>query len=262
MRSAIYEGVVRHRRHATPETGRVAHAFEHRVTMALLFLDEIDEVVALHPLWTTRRWRPVRFRRADYLGDATVALDESVRDVVADHLGRRPRGRVAMLAHLRTWGWLFNPLSVYYCYDEDGVGIEAVVLEVTSTPWHERHVYVIDGADRRSRFAKEMHVSPFMGMDLDYVMTWSPPDERLRLHLGNRHGAAHVFDAGLELGRRDLTRRSLATMVWRHPFQTYSVSANIYHQAARLFLKGAPFHPRSRSVPSRHVGAAVRSRRP
>jgi DUF1365 family protein len=262
MRSSIYEGVVLHRRLATSQTGGVAHDFAHHVTMALVFLDEIDELFAVHPLWSTQRWRPVRFSRTDYLGDPTVPLDDAVRAAVYDQLGRRPTGPVAMLANLRTWGWLFNPLSVYYCYDEDGVEVDAIVLEVTSTPWHERHVYVIDGADRRSRFAKEMHVSPFMGMDLDYVLNWTAPGERLRLHLGNRHESTHVFDASIDLERRDATRRSLGDMVWRHPLQTYSVSANIYHQAIHLFVKGAPFLPRARSTASSDTVTTVRSRRP
>ncbi|MGC8509385.1 MAG: DUF1365 domain-containing protein [Acidimicrobiales bacterium] len=244
MRSAIYEGVVTHRRHAAPETGHVAHAFTRRVTMVHLFLDEVDELVARHPLWSATRWRPVLFRRRDYLGDPATPLDDAVRDVVAERLGTRPRGPVAMLGQLRTWGWLFNPLTLYYCYDEDVTHVEAVVLEVTSTPWHERHVYVIDGRDRHARFAKAMHVSPFLGMDQEYEMRWTTPAEAVAVHLVNRQGATRLFDAGLALTRRAPTHAELARLVWRRPLRTYAVSTGIYREALTLWRRGAPFHPR------------------
>jgi DUF1365 family protein len=245
MRSAIYEGVVTHRRHATSATGHVAHRFEHRLALPLLFLDEIEQFCSMHPLWSSRRLNVVWFRRADYLGDRTESLDASVRNVAYASLGRRPKGRVALLGNLRTWGWLFNPVTIYYCFEEDSSEIDVLLLEVTSTPWHERHVYVIDGRNLQHRFAKRMHVSPFLGMDQEYVMHWSVPDERLSVHLGNRQGEERILDASIAMQRRGSTRADLARLVWRIP-QTYAVSLNIYRQALRLIRKGAPFHPRSR----------------
>jgi DUF1365 family protein len=251
VRSAIYEGVVTHRRHPTTDTAGVTHSFDHRLTMAYLFLDELDEFFAQHPLWSHLHASPVRFRRRDYLGDRALPLDVAVRDAAAERLGWRPEGPIAMLGQLRTWGWLFNPLTLYYCFDPSGTTIEAVVLEVTSTPWHERHVYVVDARDDTHRFPKEMHVSPFMGMDHDYVMKWTTPEERLRVYLGNRQGDERLFDAALTLTRRGSSRSELSRMVWRGALQTYGVSADIYRQAWRLCRKGAKFHPRRTGVAGR-----------
>ncbi len=261
MRSALYEGTVTHRRHATEATGDVAHEFRYSTMMPLLFLDELEEVSALHPRWSCSRVNAARFRRRDYLGDAEVPLDTAVRNVVHAHSGVRPVGPIALLGHVRLWGWLFNPLCVYYCFDESGTRVEHLVLEVRNTPWHERHRYVLDGASAHHRFAKAMHVSPFLGMDHDYVLTWSAPREHLSLHLGNRRGDERIFDASLSLSRREITRESLGAYVWRRPFQTMGVSAGIYRQAVALWRKKAPFHsnPRrpatSRSVaPTAAVG--------
>ncbi len=242
--SALYDGVVTHHRLATPATGQVAHSFRRRVTMVYLVLDELTELVASQPFWSATRWSPIRFRRRDYLGDPATPLDDAVRDVVAEHLGTRPRGPVVLLGQLRTWGWLFNPLTLYYCYDDDTTRVEAVVLEVTSTPWHERHVYVVDGRDHHARFAKEMHVSPFLGMDHEYEMHWTTPDATLAVHLGNRQGDTRLFDANLLLTRRAATHDELARAVWRRPLRTYAVSAGIYREALTLWRKGAPFHRR------------------
>ena len=166
------------------------------VAMPLLDLAEIDAVTGLHPLWSSRRPAPVWFRRADFLGDPAVPLDEAVRDLVEERSGRRPSGPVALLANLRTWGWLFNPISLYFCTGGDGTTIETLVAEVENTPWHERRSYVV-GAPGRHRFAKTMHVSPFLPMDVDYVLRYSAPAERLVVRLDVVRGDERLLGATL-----------------------------------------------------------------
>lgn len=248
MRSALYEGTVTHRRFATEATGNVAHDFSYATMMPLLFLDEFDEVASLHPRWSSARPNAAWFRRRDYLGDHGVTLDTAVRDAVFERSGRRPLGPIALLGHVRLWGWLFNPLCVYYCFDETGQRVEQILLEVRNTPWHQRHLYVLDGDSSHHRFAKEMHVSPFLAMDHEYVMTWSVPGDHLSFHLGNRRGAERIFDASLSLTRREITSSSLGAFVWRRPFQTVGVSAGIYRQALALWRKKAPFHSHPRRL--------------
>lgn len=261
MRSALYRGTLTHRRHATPATGQIAHEFRYTTTMPLLFLDELDEVASLHPCWSSARANAAWFRRRDYLGDAALPLDEAVREAVAESSGQNVTGPIAMLAHVRLWGWLFNPLSVYYCFDETGEHVEQIVLDVRNTPWHERHLYVLDGASPHHRFAKALHVSPFLGMDHEYVMQWSLPGEHLSFHLGNRRGEERIFDASLSLARHEITRESLGALVWRHPFTTMGVSAGIYRQAISLWRKKAPFHTHPRRGASTAVPLRSASRR-
>ncbi|HET6448996.1 MAG TPA: DUF1365 domain-containing protein, partial [Conexibacter sp.] len=171
--SAIYEGVVAHRRR-TP----VVHAFQMRLFLMYLDLAELPD--ALHGLPRAL----VRFRRADYLGDPAQPLDEAVRDLVEQRLGFRPAGPVRMLAHLRYLGHCFNPVVFYFCFGPDGEHVEAVVAEVTSTPWGERHAYAAAGEGNaehvlESRHAKAMHVSPFMPMQMTYRWRIATPGERL-----------------------------------------------------------------------------------
>ncbi len=243
MRSALYEGRLVHTRHAGPATGGVAHTFSQRVTMLLVALDEWEELAARHPLYSSTRWAPVRLDRADHLGDPAAPLDTTVRDLVESRLGRRPTGRILLLTTPRVWGWHFNPLSVFYCLDGTGA-LEAIVLEVTSTPWHERTAYVVEAGAQPVRFDKEMHVSPFLPSDLEYVLRAGEPGESLHLHLANRRGDERVFDASLSLQRVGNARADLARLVWRRPLAAVSVSWGIYRQALRLWRKGAPFVPR------------------
>ena len=173
LRSAIYEGTLTHRRFGPGPT----HEFSYQVAMPFLYLEEIDSVTRLHPLWSSRLPAPVWFRRADFLGSEQTPLAEAVSDLVEQRLGARPGGPVAMLANLRSWGWLFNPISLYFCEGPAGDSIEALVAEVENTPWHDKHGYVL-GPPGRHRFAKVMHVSPFLPMDVDYELSYSAPGAR------------------------------------------------------------------------------------
>ena len=241
MRSAIYEGTIVHHRFEPVE-----HRFGYRIALPLMYLDELSELCRLHPLWSTKP-APVWLRRADLLGDPALPADEAIRDLVEARLTFRPCGPVAVLAQPRTWGWLFNPLSVYFCFADGGAGIDAHVLEVANTPWHERHAYVLGGGAGRHEFAKAMHVSPFQGMEQDYHLTINAPGQRLSVGLSNHQGGRRVFDAELTLERRELSRAALGRVLWAYPCQTLAVSARIYRQALALHLKGAPFYPHPRT---------------
>jgi hypothetical protein len=245
VRSAIYEGVVSHRRRIP-----VDHVFRMRLFMLYVDLSELPDVLrGVPPLLA-------RFRRGDYLGDPAIPLDTAVRDLVQERLGFRPAGPVRMLAHLRYFGHCFNPVAFYWCFAPDGERVEAVVAEVTSTPWGERHAYVAGGggnADRvlESRHEKALHVSPFMQMSIQYTWRVGIPGERLAVEIENRDADGEpVFDAHLALRRRAFTRGALARVLARQPAMTLRVLAVIYAQALRLRLKGARWHARpARAAP-------------
>src|SRR5512147_1165020 len=121
MQSCIYEGQVSHVR-ATP----VAHTFRYRLFMVYLDLDELPRVFAGRWFWSTRRRALARFRREDHLGDPLRPLDACVRDLVERETGRRPEGPIRLLTHLAYYGYCFNPVSFYYCFDAAGAAVECV----------------------------------------------------------------------------------------------------------------------------------------
>jgi hypothetical protein len=236
--SALYEGTIRHRRFAE-RPGE----FTHRIALAYLDLDELPELLGGRLV----RHRPglVRFRRDDYLGDPRVPLADAVRDLVAARTGRRPGGPVRVLTQPRSLGHCFNPVSFYYCLTEDG-GLEALVAEVTNTPWGERHAYVLEGAGGvlRDGASKALHVSPFMGMDQAYAIRAAVPGRTLSVHIESSEGGARAFDATLGMHRRALTRRTLAEVTARYPAATLRVLALIYGHALGLWLRGVKVRPR------------------
>jgi uncharacterized protein len=241
--SALYSGTIRHRRFAERP-----HAFAHPVAMHFVDLDEVPGL--LGGRLVERRPGLVRFRRRDYLGDPTVPLADAVRGLVAERTGSAPEGPIRLLTHLRTLGHCFNPVSFYYCYDRDE-RLAALVAEVTNTPWGERHAYVLprgeDDAVLRASFAKELHVSPFMGMDQRYDWRATDPGPTLSVHIENEERGETAFDATLSLRREPLTRAALARVTRRYPAATLRILALIYGHAVGLKLRGVGVRPHPRA---------------
>jgi DUF1365 family protein len=215
-------------------------------------------------LWSATRFALAWFRREDHYGKPGVRLDESIRQLVQKQTGSRPRGPIRLLTHFRYFGYCFNPVSFYYCFDEADTRVETIVTEVNNTPWHEQHCYVLtekrnegNTRNKRYRFAKDFHVSPFMEMNMNYDWRFMQPDERLNIHMENRltdsNGNKRIFDATLVMKRLPISSWYLATTLIRFPFMTGKVITGIYFQALKLWLKKATFypHPKQRGVPVR-----------
>ena len=238
--SALYEGTVRHRRFRVR-----AHEFRHSLALAYLDLDELPHLLG------GRLVRPgpglVRFRREDYLPAVTgPSLADAVRELVGQRTGETPTGPVRLLTQLRSFGHCFNPVSFVYCFDSEG-RVQAIVSEVTNTPWGERRAYVLErdgeGPVLGGTFSKELHVSPFMAMDQRYRWRATEPGRTVSIHIESEQDGEPAFDATLALRRRPLTRRSLAGVTARYPAASMRVLALIYGHALRLKLKGVPLHP-------------------
>jgi len=178
---SIYKGKIRHRRF-TPKT----HAFEYQITMLMLDLDTVLSDLDLSPIMSARSPALGWFRRKDYAGSPSVSLKEHILDQVESRTGNRPDGKVLLLTHLRYWGFVMNPISIFYCYDSEG-NFVASVLQVTNTPWKEKILYVLptnpENKNQISIFPKKMHVSPFNPMDMQYRCRMQSPDTTLFFHL-------------------------------------------------------------------------------
>ena len=267
MQSGIYEGTVRHRRFEP-----VAHQFRTSLFLMYLDLNEISTVFRGRWFWSVERWNLATFRRRDHLGDPGKPLDETIRNLVESETGRRPAGPIRLLTHLSYLGYCFNPLSIFFCFDETGQRLDSIVAEVTNTPWKERHCYVLSVAEGPNskihstvvasaetpskyafQFAKNFHVSPFMTMNFEYRWSMSGPGPHLVLHAENWQNNHSCFDATLNLKRREINSWTLAHVLLRYPLMTVQVIASIYWQALRLWWKKIPYIPHPHACPTQET---------
>jgi len=245
MYSRLYVGQVRHRRH-TP----VPHAFEYGMYMLYLDLDELPTLFRMRWFWSASRPALARFAREDHLGDKTDDLASAVRRLAKEQADIELKGPIRLLTNLRYFGYGFNPVSFYYCFDEAGVNVELIVAEVNNTPWGEQYCYILPesknrGSATRKRFQhdKRFHVSPFMDMNIDYDWHFTLPAQTLVVHMKNYQQGEKLFDATLSLREKPINGFSLAGVLTRYPFMTAKIVSAIYYQALRIWLKGIPFIP-------------------
>ena len=244
MNSCLYEGWVRHRRQFP-----VSHQFRYRLFLVYLDLAELPGWLDQFAFWSATRPALAWFRRQDYLDQSDRPLDEVVREQVEAAGYPRPQGPIRLLTHLRYFGYIMNPVSFYFCFDQHE-RTQNVIADVTNTPWREKHAYVLDPAVYSMESAgrhhgKRFHVSPFMHMDMQYRWRLSEPGPSLTVHIENHdeRESRPIFDVTMRLQRVEVTRGALTRVMLRYPLMTFQVIGAIYWQALRLKWKGAPFFP-------------------
>ena len=234
----LYRGDVMHMR-----LRPFAHRFRYAVTTLLLDIDRLGETAARLRLFSVDRFNIVAFHRRDHGARDGSALRPWVEARLAE-AGRPAPARILLLSMPRLFGYAFNPLSVFFCYDAAG-RLESVVYEVKNT-FGDQHPYALaaepgaDGAVRHVQ-AKEFFVSPFIGMDQTYRFTLRPPGDRLSVRIKQHDAQGDYLIATQNGDAAPLTDAALARLALATPWATLKVIAAIHWQALRLFLKGAKF---------------------
>ena len=241
---AIYSGTVRHRRFRPAR-----HEFSYQLFMAFLDIDSIPELMRRSPVSSYNRFNWASFYQKDHFGDASVSLRQRLQRDAEAHGVAFPDGPVFLLTHLRYFGYCFNPISLYFCYDKTG-SLGTILAEVNST-FGEHRNYWLGSHNRlpaanslRFHSPKTMHVSPFMDMKLDYDFVFTEPAATLVAHMNTLDDGGHFFDATLTMDRQPWTSANLASALLKQPWMTAKVIAAIHWQALRLWIKRVPLYRR------------------
>lgn len=223
----LYDVVVSHVRHADPW-----YAFRHRLYTWLVDVDSLPRLpLLLRPL--------ARFDSRDHLGDPRRSIRRNLDHWLALNGVDLRGGRVLMLAHARVLGYVFNPLTVYWCHNPEG-GLECVVAEVHNT-YGERHCYLLHpDADGASSAAKQFYVSPFLPDDGYYRMRLQQPGERVDLRIELVRDQQVLLTATVVGRRRPAGVWQLVRSAVRRPLVPHRVAALIRRHGFELWRRRAP----------------------
>ncbi len=244
--SGVYEGTVYHKR-LRPKV----HAFRYRVFSLLLDLDELPALDRRLRLFSHNSWNLFSFMDRDHGTERPASLRAWVDERLAGVGIAIPGGRITLLCYPRILGYVFNPLSVYFCHRADGA-LAAVIYEVSNT-FGERHAYVLpyeqDGTGAvRQHCRKAFYVSPFNDVSGGYGFRVLPPADSVSIHIDQRDSGGKLFLAGFAGRRAALSDRALLGLALRYPLMTLKVIAAIHWEAFRLLIKGVPLRLDTRNT--------------
>lgn len=239
----IYTGNIYHQRFSPK-----AHHFNYQLFMLALDVKQMEHKQGATGVFGFSFLKPLCFNEKDYLRSEVKSepktLTERITDKVQQLNGKAAISRITMLAQVRCFGIYFSPANFYFCYDKNDV-CEQMLVEVSNTPWHERHYYLVD-ITKEDVCEKEFQVSPFMDLNMRYHWRVIPPelDNKLFIEIKNYNTQGDmkkVFEVGLAMQPKPLTSKNIFKTWCSLPVMTIKIIASIYWQALRLFIKRIPF---------------------
>ena len=239
---AVYQGTIAHTRFSSK-----SHKFTYKTNMLYLDLDELQGAFLGKLFWGYNKPNLASFYRSDFYGDKRKTIKKSIQSLLLNKINLHHKGKVFLLTTIRYFGFAFNPVSFYYCFDESS-NIQAIISHITNTPWNEKHAYVHDCRNKSSmskkfEFDKDFHVSPFMPMNINYSWVFSPPKDFLFVSMDSYNKDKLIFNATLKMTKKAWSNFILNKILFLSLPMSIKSTLLIYFNAFILFIKRAKFYP-------------------
>ena len=243
MNSCIYNGLVTHHRFKP-----VKHSLKYKTFSLLLDLDELEKLDKKISIFSINKFNVFSF----YYKDHGLRDGSSIKDWIVENLKKFKISskitKIELLCYPRILGFVFNPLSIFYCYQENN--LKAIFYEVKNT-FNEQHTYifkVIDGEKIEQKCKKKFYVSPFMDMNTFYNFKLKAPGEKLSVIIKQTDDAGTVLTATQEGNRKKLNFKQLLINFFKYPLMTIKIIGSIHFEAFLLWKKGAIYRKRNTKI--------------
>lgn len=254
LSDGIYKGEVVHKRFHPKQ-----HAFNYPLAMILVDVNQLESSFKTSRWWSLERFNLISFYRNDYIqpeshtnsSNKTMSITDVVAEKIFNASGEIFSGTVKLLTNPRFFGYVFNPVSFYLCYDQNNT-LKYILSQINNTPWNERHTYVHQVSDQSNakmvfEFDKAFHVSPFMPMNLNYTWKFILYNNKVDIHMALFDSGVKQFIATMRAKHSPFTAKNMLQLPIEFPLQTLRIVFRIYWHALRLWMKKVPFyeHPNS-----------------
>ena len=243
MNSCLYDCAVMHHRLEPKQ-----HRFAYRVFMFYIDLDEIDGLCRQFRLLSRNRFNMFSFRDRDHLQLSGVTVKDNILAYLSSKGVDGSELRISLLTNLAAFGYTFNPVSFYFCFDKNNRPVYAIA-EVGNT-FGELKPYFFSGEQLENdtfvkRTTKYFYVSPFIDMDTEFDFQLGVPSETLNIKINDFQDGKKFFISTLTGKRQALSDAALVRYFLRFPFITLQIITLIHWQALKLFLKKLNYHKKN-----------------
>ena len=240
MNSCIYNGEVNHTRFKP-----VKHFLNYKTFSLFIDLDEIEQLDKSISIFSHNKFNIFSFYNKDHGDRDGSCLKEWVRSNLKKYKIEGNISKIKMLCYPRIFGYVFNPLSIFYCYENDK--LKSIFYEVKNT-FNEQHTYIFkikDGEEIKQKCKKKFYVSPFMDMETFYNFKLIDPNQRLSVMIKQTDAEGTVLTATQTGDKKEFNFKQLLVNFFRYPLMTFKIISSIHYEALLLWKKGAIYRKRN-----------------
>jgi DUF1365 family protein len=243
MNSCIYNGIVKHRRFKPIE-----HSLNYRTFSILLDLDEIENLAKSISIFSLNKFNIFSFYNRDHGARDGSSLKDWVKKNLKKFNISNDITTIKLLCYPRVFGYVFNPLSIFYCYEKND--LKAIFYEVKNT-FNEQHTYIFkikNNEKIEQKCKKRFYVSPFMDMETYYNFKLINPKEKLSIFIRQTDEDETVLTATQTGDKKEFSFKQLLINFFKYPLMTIKIISSIHYEAFFLWKKGAVFRKRDNKI--------------
>ena len=243
MNSCIYNGVVTHQRFKP-----IKHSLKYKTFSLLVDLDEVESLDKNISIFSLNKFNIFSFYTKDHGERNGNSIKKWVLKTIKKFNISNNITKVKLLCYPRIFGYVFNPLSIFYCYENNN--LRAIFYEVKNT-FNEQHTYIFkikNNEHIEQKCKKKFYVSPFIDMETYYNFRLLNPKEKLSIFIRQTDEKETILTASQTGDRKEFSFKQLIVNFFKYPLMTIKIMGSIHYEALLLWKKGAIYKKRKKKI--------------